>query len=53
LILQIFCENIDFLTAKMIESDTGKKNAQKATIIITIVKFAQITDYGTKYEILT
>jgi len=47
LILQIFCENIDFLTAKMIESDTGKKNAQKLMISITIVEFTQITE-GTK-----
>ncbi len=31
----------------MIESDTGKKNGQEVMINITIVKFAQITDYGT------
>jgi len=29
----------------MIESDTGKKNAQKLMISITIVKFAQIAGY--------
>jgi len=41
--LQIFCENIDFLTAKLIESDTGKKNAQKVTISITILNFPVIS----------
>jgi hypothetical protein len=34
-------------TGKKTESDTDRKNAQKVTISITIVKFAQITDYGT------
>jgi len=34
----------------MIESDTGRKNAQEVMINITIVEFAQIADYGTKPE---
>ncbi len=36
----------------MVESDTDRKNAQKVMINITIVKFAQITDYGTYCGIL-
>ena len=31
----------------MIESDTGKRNAQRVMINVTIVKFAQIPGYGT------
>ena len=31
----------------MIESDTGKKNAQEVMINITIVKFPVSADYGT------
>ena len=31
----------------MIESDTGKKNAQRVTINITIVIFVKIPGYGT------
>jgi hypothetical protein len=34
----------------MIESDTGRKNAQEVMINITIVEFAQIADYGTYCE---
>jgi len=35
----------------MIESDTGKKNAQKVTISITILEFPVIPGYGTKPDI--
>ncbi len=31
----------------MIESDTGKRNAQNVMITITIVKFPVISGYGT------
>ena len=34
-------------TGKRAESDTGRKNGQQAMINITMVKFAQITGYGT------
>jgi len=48
LILHILCEDSkDFLTAKMIESDTGKKNAQRVMINITMVEFPVIAGYGT------
>ncbi len=36
------------MTAKMIESDTDRKNAQKVMITITMVKFPVIAGYGTK-----
>ena len=35
----------------MIESGGGKKNAQKVMINISIVEFAQITDFGTYTDI--
>jgi hypothetical protein len=35
----------------MIESDIGKKNAQRVTINITILEFPVIPGYGTKPDI--
>ena len=40
-------------TGKRTESDTGKKNAQKVMINITMVEFAQIAGYGTYLKLLT
>ena len=48
MILQIFMKILRSQTGKRTESDTGKKNAQKVMISITIVEFAQIAGYGTK-----
>jgi len=39
------------MAGKRTESDTGRKNAQEVMINITMVKFAQITDYGTYHAI--
>lgn len=35
-------------TGKRAESDTGRKNAQKVIINITIVQFPVVAGYGTK-----